>query len=56
MASILSDLFVHIFSDIDECAAGTFSCHADAECINSEGSYSCSCKHGYSGDGKNCEG
>ena len=45
-----------IFSDIDECAAGTASCDDDADCINSEGSYTCSCRPGYTGDGKHCEG
>ena len=43
-------------SDIDECAAGTSSCDVDADCVNTEGSYGCSCKAGYQGDGKNCEG
>lgn len=42
--------------DVDECGAGTFSCDADAECINTKGSYNCSCKPGYQGDGKTCEG
>lgn len=42
--------------DIDECAAGTSSCDANAECINNNGSYTCSCKPGYHVDGKNCEG
>ncbi|XP_078351627.1 uncharacterized protein LOC144636320 isoform X3 [Oculina patagonica] len=41
--------------DIDECTALTHDCSADALCINTKGSYSCSCKPGYSGDGRNCE-
>lgn len=44
------------FTDIDECAAGTFGCDANAECINTKGSYNCFCKAGYQGDGKTCEG
>ena len=44
------------FLDIDECAAGTSTCHADADCINTKGSYNCSCKPGYQGDGRKCEG
>ena len=43
-------------SDIDKCAAGTYNCDANAECINTSGSYTCSCKTGYHGDGENCEG
>ena len=44
------------FSDVDECALGTSSCSADALCINTEGSFTCSCKPGYSGDGQVCAG
>lgn len=43
-------------SDIDECAAGISSCDVNADCVNTKGSYGCSCKAGYHGDGKNCEG
>ena len=43
-------------SDIDECDTGTSSCDGNAECINTNGSYTCSCKPGYNGDGKNWEG
>ena len=40
--------------DIDECK--TDKCNHDATCENTVGSYKCTCKEGYSGDGKNCEG
>lgn len=30
-------------------------CDPDAECVNSDGSYTCTCRDGYSGDGKTCE-
>ncbi|XP_078349730.1 uncharacterized protein LOC144634592 [Oculina patagonica] len=42
-------------SDIDECAVGTHSCSVDAACNNTEGSYNCTCKSGYYGDGHDCE-
>ena len=43
--------------DIDECASfETNECHPNAMCTNTEGSYVCRCKRGYSGDGKNCSG
>src|SRR5882724_2997625 len=42
-------------SDINECAAGGASnCDPQATCTNTPGSFSCTCKTGYSGDGKQC--
>ena len=46
----------HLSTDIDECASGIHGCSPDAECKNVNGSYKCSCKLGYSGDGRNCQG
>jgi hypothetical protein len=40
--------------DIDECAEGLDDCHADAACTNAEGSYSCTCNEGFTGDGTTC--
>jgi hypothetical protein len=40
--------------DIDECAAGTANCGANATCKNTPGSFTCSCNPGYSGDGHTC--
>ena len=48
--------FSHISTDIDECEAGTVSCHTNAECTNTDGSYTCSCSSGFSGDGMSCVG
>ena len=36
-------------SNIDECSLGSHNCHADATCIDTDGSYTCDCD---SGDGK----
>ena len=43
-------------SDIDECDAANNSCHENAWCNNTQGSFTCSCKPGYEGDGYNCTG
>ena len=43
-------------TDIDECEAGTDGCHDNADCTNTDGSYTCSCSPGYSGDGTSCNG
>lgn len=44
-----------VCSDVDECALGS-DCDEHASCQNTEGSYTCTCTHPYSGDGKNCTG
>ena len=43
-------------TDIDECAAGIDGCDENANCTNTDGSYTCSCLSGYSGDGVTCVG
>ncbi|XP_066020906.1 uncharacterized protein [Pocillopora verrucosa] len=40
--------------DLNECTDGTHSCDKDAECNNTLGSYKCTCKHGFHGNGTNC--
>lgn len=50
------DQIYFVVLDIDECTKGTHSCHVNAVCINIQGSYNCTCKDGYSGDGRNCTG
>ncbi|XP_045148922.1 signal peptide, CUB and EGF-like domain-containing protein 3 [Echinops telfairi] len=41
--------------DVDECVEGTDHCHIDAICQNTPRSYKCTCKSGYTGDGKHCK-
>ncbi|KAL3851659.1 hypothetical protein ACJMK2_015388, partial [Sinanodonta woodiana] len=39
----------------DECIKGTHTCHpANGQCTNTDGSYTCSCKAGYGGNGVVC--
>ena len=42
--------------DINECETGDNNCDVNANCLNNDGSFTCKCKEGYSGDGTNCEG
>ena len=42
--------------DIDECVSKANPCDVNANCSNSEGSYSCSCREGFDGNGKTCKG
>ena len=41
-------------TDIDECNLGIHDCAEDAMCTDSDGSYTCTCNAGYTGDGKTC--
>ena len=43
-------------ADINECQVGTHNCHAAAECTNLNGSFYCTCNHGFLGNGTHCEG
>ena len=49
-------LVVPILSDIDECSTSSDLCHPQAVCTNTDGSYTCMCVSGYTGDGQNCSG
>ena len=41
--------------DINECGSDDFNnCDENAQCTNTEGSYTCSCNPGYTGDGIIC--
>ena len=45
-----------LIADVDECLLGITTCAlaSNGTCINTLGSYNCSCNPGYSGDGRNC--
>lgn len=42
--------------DVEECAAEVNDCDVNADCFNTDGSYNCTCKSGYSGNGTTCNG
>ena len=42
--------------DIDECAISNGGCSPHADCVNTNGSFNCSCRDGYHGDGFRCIG
>jgi len=42
--------------DINECLTNNGGCDANADCTNTIGSRTCTCKSGYSGNGLNCAG
>ncbi len=48
-------MFAHI-TDIDECVEATHDCHANADCTDTDGSFICSCKVGFTGNGLTCTG
>ena len=62
MLMSLADILVIFFyisnftTDIDECETNPHKCHQEATCKNTHGSYLCTCKPGFIGDGQNCTG
>ena len=52
---LIDKMFFTIFPEINECVPVS-PCHANGTCNNTEGSYTCTCNTGYSGDGVTCDG
>ena len=50
-ANIISDVV-----DTDECFEGRDTCHSNAACMDTDGSFECTCENGFTGDGYNCSG
>ena len=42
--------------DIDECSNNGSPCDENADCLNNDGSYTCTCKDGFTGNGTVCVG
>ena len=47
---------IYYFADINECETGKHHCDSNAFCNNTKGSYNCTCKPGFTGNGVNCTG
>ena len=45
-----------ISTDINECEQGLHTCHPNAVCVNSVGSFTCQCSDGFQGNGRTCTG
>ena len=56
VGEVCINLVMAILSDIDECIPEVSSCHEKAFCLNTNGSFECSCDEGYDGDGFQCTG
>ena len=50
------NIYFNYHSDADECLNNSHNCSENATCTNTEGSFNCSCKPGYIGNGHNCSG
>ena len=50
------NIYFNYHSDADECLNNFHNCSENANCTNTEGSFNCSCKPGYIGNGHNCSG
>ena len=53
---LLSHCFSFYILDMDECKLNISDCDVNANCSNTLGSYKCTCKVGYTGDGHSCSG
>ena len=42
--------------DIDECITGSHECDVNVNCTNTVGSHNCTCKEGFTGNGRLCLG
>src|SRR5688572_26104031 len=46
---------VNQMTPVDECSNRTHNCDINATCADTQGSYTCTCNAGFTGDGLTCE-
>ena len=54
LVSVISSINFQL--DIDECKSSNNVCDENANCSNTVGFYNCTCKEGFTGDGRSCSG
>ena len=47
---------LQFYLDVNECLSERHDCDVNADCINTEGGYNCSCREGFMGNGTHCSG
>ena len=52
----LEQVLITIYLDVNECETLVSPCADNATCIDTEGSYTCTCIDGFQGNGTYCEG
>ena len=45
---------VLLFPDVNECTSSENNCDRNANCVNTAGSFTCTCKRGFVGNGVTC--
>ena len=51
---LFNEFFICLDSDVNECLEDP--CGVNAVCVNSEGSFTCTCKNGFTRNGTKCLG
>ena len=50
----LKTIITNFYADVNECLSNP--CSVDADCQNTDGSFTCTCKDGFNGTGIICDG